>query len=284
MGKRLASLGVALFLFSVPTVAFAAPFGLPDTIVPTECQNCPNGAAWGCVLQTFDNIIAFALAFALVLATIFFAYAGFLYVLSPASPENIKKGHKILKNTLIGLVVTFSAWLIVNTLLSTLTKYTVDSATSIFSQGATELCLPGANTSNTTTVWDNTPPDNEFTYQAGIIAQKSHISVPLAQLLDCMAKQVPGKVGQISSISDTAIITGTATWASCRAGSCAHGVNSCHYGGKTCGDKSYAVDFGDEQYAPALTIAANNCGATYVGYEGDHLHVSIGQAQGCGCN
>lgn len=143
MQKHSAAFFAAFVILAVPSIALAAPFGLPNSIIPPECQACP--AAWGCLLKTFDNIVAFALAFAIVIATILFAYAGFLWVLSPASSENIKKGKSILWHTVIGLVITFGAWLIVNTVLSTLTKYTVDSATSVFGGGTQTMCLPGAN-------------------------------------------------------------------------------------------------------------------------------------------
>lgn len=269
----------AFLVFSVPAVAAAAPFGLPSSIIPEQCQNC--AVAWKCVLATFDNVIAFALAFAFILATLLFAYAGFTWVLSPTSPSNIAKGKKILWNTVIGLIITMAAWLIVNTVLSVFTYYTVDSATNMLTgTDAGDWCLPDAK-GDTGAIPDS---DKQFTYQANIILQKNHASYGLNQLLTCMVQKVPGNVGQISSISDSAIVLGTYSWANCRAGKCAHAANSCHYGGTKCGNASYAVDFGDEQNKEALMAAAKTCGASKIIDEGDHIHVSVGKAFGCGCD
>lgn len=130
----------AFLFFTLPAVASAAPFGLPDSIIPKQCQDC--AAAWRCVLATFDNLIAFALAFSFIVATLLITYAGFLWVLSPSSPSNIAQGKKILGGTVIGLVVTFGAWLIVNTLLGVLTNLTVGSATGVLTtQGADNWCI-----------------------------------------------------------------------------------------------------------------------------------------------
>lgn len=131
---------VAAFFFAMPMVALAAPFGLPDSIIPKQCQDC--AAAWRCMLATFDNLIAFALAFSFIVATLLITYAGFLWVMSPSSPSNIQKGKKILWNSVLGIVVVFGAWLIVNTVLGVLTNLTVDSATSVLTtDGSQDWCI-----------------------------------------------------------------------------------------------------------------------------------------------
>lgn len=146
--------------------------------------------------------------------------------------------------------------------------------------GGTVEPVPGGNQTPSPT------SDNKFDYQAGIQLQAGDASSALNTLLSCMVAKVPANVGQISSISDSRITSGSKTFAQCAAGGqgvgCAHQVNSCHYGGKTCTGSSYAVDFGDEQNAAVLTKAANACGASLVLNEGNHLHVSIGS--GCSCD
>lgn len=126
-------------------------------------------------------------------------------------------------------------------------------------------------------------PDGQFIYDPGIQAQFSDASTQLKQFLDCMAQKVPGNVGRISSISDSAGIQTCLNNYS--KPPCAHASNSCHYGGSNCKGQSYAVDFGDEQNYLALKSAAKQCNSqAYVIYEGDHVHVSIGAANNCGCN
>ncbi|KKW37645.1 MAG: hypothetical protein UY86_C0005G0032, partial [Candidatus Adlerbacteria bacterium GW2011_GWB1_54_7] len=123
-----------------------------------------------------------------------------------------------------------------------------------------------------------TPPGiSGFTYQSGIDRQLGAASAELNNLISCMGSRVGG---QISSISDSYIVDGRNTWDQCRAGQCQHTAGSCHYGGRNCGDQSYAVDLvGDNN---ALKDAARQCGANFVLDEGNHVHASVGAA--CGCN
>jgi hypothetical protein len=141
----------------------------------------------------------------------------------------------------------------------------------------------------TTPVWDGQPlcgappdpgADGVFSYQPGIAAQAPHASDKLNDMLSCMANKVPAAVGVISSISDSLIVSGTKTWAQCRLNprSCAHVPTSYHYGnGGRCGDKSYAVDFGDEENAAVLCAAANACGPirNCSVHNGNHVHLEI---------
>ncbi|MBP6881156.1 MAG: hypothetical protein KBC35_00845 [Candidatus Pacebacteria bacterium] len=126
--------------------------------------------------------------------------------------------------------------------------------------------------------------DNAFTYQPGIAAQAGHASPKINAMLTCMAKIVPGNVGEISSFSDSVIANGTKTWAQCRIdpkpklSPCAHAPTSYHYGHSgLCGDKSYAVDFGDEGNATVLCKAANSCGTVKncSVHNGNHVHLEI---------
>ena len=120
--------------------------------------------------------------------------------------------------------------------------------------------------------------DGQFSYQSGIAAQAVDASAPLTAMLTCMAGIVPGAVGQISSISDSRITPGSRTFAQCRLGGCAHAVNSYHYGNTgRCGDRSYAVDFGDEQNVSVLCAAANSCGAVKgcSVHNGNHVHLEL---------
>jgi len=54
-------------------------------------------------------------------------------------------------------------------------------------------------------------PDGSFTYDPGIEAQRGHASVALQAILVCMAEQVPGNIGRISSISDNIIVAAGAS-------------------------------------------------------------------------
>ena len=144
------------------------------------------------------------------------------------------------------------------------------------------------------------PPGYKF--DGGISKQCQNVSPGLNKLLACMRQKLPAGVGRISSISDSNLFGSTAT---CRreptcANNCHYPQNccshshpcegqslSCHYGGKGCYQQkqSYAVDFGDEQNDELLKSAAQSCDPNaYIIYEGDHLHISVGNEYGCECN
>ncbi len=126
------------------------------------------------------------------------------------------------------------------------------------------------------------PNDGGYTYQGGIAAQAGHASPELQMLLNCMVSQLPGDVGEISSISDSDIVSGEKTWQECWEGQCTHTGGSCHYGnGYGVVGKSYAVDFGDEQNANDLIGAAYACGAGYADvHSANHVHVSAAACRG----
>ena len=120
----------------------------------------------------------------------------------------------------------------------------------------------------------------DWIFDPGIEKQVGDLSPELAQFLNCMRSILPSGAGRISSISDSNYI---GNLSSCNlitcAGSnpkCVHRCGSCHYGGGLTTNKSYAVDFGDEENMVALKTAAIKCDSrAYVLDEGNHLHVSV---------
>ena len=64
-----------------------------------------------------DNIIDFVLfTIVPVLAIFMIVIGGFLFLTSSGDPQNIQRGRDILRTTVLGLVLIFVAWLIVNLL------------------------------------------------------------------------------------------------------------------------------------------------------------------------
>jgi hypothetical protein len=284
----------------LPALTFAATADFFGPIVPDAC-NCPNAAAgWGCVVQVVGGLLKFAISFGIIIAVLMFAYAGFLWVLNPMNPENRSAGRKMLINAAIGLVLTLSAWLIVNTLLNVIGAGGIAGTTSSLGKGTPCIAVePGGGggggggiTATTTPPTPSPTADGKFTYDSGVQAEVGAESGALSSMLSCMANIVPGNVGRISAITDLYSGTDTAKIAHCDAvgskgdSNCAHTANSCHYGG-TCGGASYAVDFGDEENANALRAAGRSCnaGAKWNPAEaGTHVHISVGTASGCACD
>lgn len=303
-------LPLLLFVSAAP-LAYAANIPVLDSnfhIVPDAHDLdplCPVGAplSFGAVLDTVQRGMNAAISFGILIFVMIMAWAGFQFIMSVTNPEARSHARGMLLNAAIGLLIVLSAWLIVDFVMKTLYAGAGNGDTvgafgpwnSILNGGnacviahETQPLYSGGNIFTTGPevgsgdLGGTGSYDGSFTYQSGIEAQKQHMSPKLAALLSCMATKVPAGVGQISSISDSKIVSGAKIFAQCAQGQCAHAAGSCHYGGKTCVGSSYGVDFGDEQNISRLSAAARACGANYVGNEGNHLHVSVGAA--CGCN
>lgn len=110
MKKKLLILGV-LFLVAIPFIASAAglvPCGTSSTPKCTLCHLFVLG----------QNIVDFlTLTIAPALAVLAFAWAGFKILISGGSPGQRQEGMKIIRNTVIGLLIVFGAWIIINELL-----------------------------------------------------------------------------------------------------------------------------------------------------------------------
>lgn len=277
-----------LVAISIPSMALAQNFFGP--IVPQTCDG-PTCQACHLVLLA-DNIIEFLISIFAVIGAILVAWAGLLMATSRGDTGQLARGKSILLNSIVGLVIMLVAWLVVDTIMKTL------AGSDAYGMWQEIKCVEIKEYTNTATLVspDANPlpeeeigeppvlvvnPDYAFSWQTGIRAQESHASGELNLLLSCMSSKVEPDVGQISSISDSYIVNGSKTWQQCAGGQCQHGKSSCHYGGKSCVGKSYAVDFGDEWNAGGLAAAAKACGADFIGNEGDHLHVSVGAACGC---
>lgn len=298
-------------LSSHVSVAHAASFPVLDStfhLVPDAHDLdplCLPGAplSFGAVMEIVQRFVNMGITLGIFFFVVIMAWAGFLFIMSATNPESRSKAKGMLLNAAIGMLIVLSAWLMVDFVMKTL--YNPNSSgwgpwnsilgdgpacvvgratTPLFNGAISTTDLPAGTSGGGTGSTGGGPTgtfDGSFTYQANIEAQKKDMSEPLAAVLRCMVTKVPRGVGNISSISDNKITTGAKTFAQCAAGGCAHTANSCHYGGRTCIGKSYAVDFGDEQNKTALISAATACGARTLD-EGNHVHVSVGAA--CGCN
>lgn len=299
---------LAVGLFVVPAIAFAQGipfFGpiIPGSDVLGNTQGvCP--ASWSMVVVVINRIIAFMITLAIVfVAPLMIAYSGFLFVVNPVNAGGKEKAKEILTNTVIGIVIALSGWMIVDALMAVLYNPGNAGGTwmSIIRGNTSDMCLPQkgalpkdkldqAGPVTSVSVSPGAATGGKFTFDTGIAAQTKDESGPLSALLTCMAGKLPAGVGRISSISDCVIIGNCTTIPPpvqrtveyCAKNGCSHQANSCHYGGKTCIGSSYAVDFGDDENIAILTAAAKACRAQTLN-EGTHLHASVGAVSGCGC-
>lgn len=89
-------------------------------IVP-DCTGEDGMCTFDDFMTLINNVINFVLfVLATPLVAIIVAYAGWLYLSSGGSSENVSKAKKILKNAIIGYIIALAAWLIIKTILVTL--------------------------------------------------------------------------------------------------------------------------------------------------------------------
>lgn len=128
--------------------------------------------------------------------------------------------------------------------------------------------------------------------------QISDASEPLANFMNCVGNKIEektGKKGVITSISDSAGILNCLS-TNYKKPPCAHMKNSCHYGGKKCQGKSYALDiWAKGEVSPKIIIESiKECQPNaFICYTPetpsclghyDHIHTSIGRVYDCDCN
>ena len=93
---------------------------------PTPCQPCH-------IFALIQNILNFLWWYiSIPIATLMLAYGGFLLMLpslGSGSPPMLAKGRKILKNTVIGVLIIFFAWLFVDTIIKVIAGQGLASGT-----------------------------------------------------------------------------------------------------------------------------------------------------------
>lgn len=84
--------------------------------------DCPaTGCGFDELMTLINNVIKFLLfTIATPLAALIFVYAGIMLLTSGGSSEKMTTAKKILKNVIIGYVIALAAWLIINTILTSL--------------------------------------------------------------------------------------------------------------------------------------------------------------------
>jgi hypothetical protein len=295
-----APLAVALFALASLTLPHLAHASIPflGPIIPQAGVQSTCAAGWGMLIVVINNIIQFLITIAIsFVAPIMIAYAGFLFVVNPVNAGGKERAKSILTNTIVGIVISLSAWLVVDAVMAVL--YTSPSDTRGAWGAWTDLIttndafcapqtgsLPGDVLNQVTAApilqssGGAVTAGGKFEFQnSAIAAQAPDESPALASLLTCMTSFLPAKV-IITSISDEAIRNGK-SFDQCRAGGCAHAANSCHYGGRNCLGSSYAADLKGD--SGLIVSAAQTCGASVLN-EGSHVHVSVGAKNNCGCD
>jgi hypothetical protein len=120
----------AYSLFS-STVCFlmSANASLADT-APTTSTGivgslaCAGADGRNCSLNDFVqvgiSVVKLIYALAGSLALLYFIYGGIMWVISGGNPDRVKKGQDAIKNAVIGLVIIFASYMIINFVMTSL--------------------------------------------------------------------------------------------------------------------------------------------------------------------
>ncbi len=235
------------------------------------------------------------------IAGLLFIYGGFM-IFFGGTFGTIETGKIIFKNTTIGVVIIFIAWISVTGILKFLVGdkdisnswYVIDCDGGISESISQPIATPITRTNdeycaNTQENWEILAKQNNAKFPAGNPKATD-------DLIDCIKAALPGKdLGEISTFDKSYNICNFTRARSCRP--CSHSTNSCHYGGSSGTEGALAIDFGGrlggggEPDGQAIVDSALACGAKAAKCDGkgifypncldtnvDHVHVTV---KGC---
>ncbi|MFH1769882.1 MAG: hypothetical protein ABH833_04450 [Parcubacteria group bacterium] len=247
------------------------PISWPGDPLARPCETCDILV----LVQDVLNFILFTLVPAI--ATLLFIIAGFMIMLGTTA-NTVSEGRSIFTTTVLAIAIMFGAWMLTNFVITTLAKnedvknwHTLECVSS---GGYTNPVDPMA--------FANKLSKDMEEFNACLSGKLSAIGVPM----------------RITSTTDNNIATGACnplnpgeTFNSKT--NCQHSQYSCHYGGraeKCQKEGSYAIDLGDEEYFNTYDKVAKECNwRAFIlledeGESNAHVHISIGNAEGCGCD
>lgn len=108
-----------MFLFS-PVMVLGQ--GLPNQIVPDSC-NGPGGCQSICdVALLAQNLLNTGIFIAVFMSALLFAYAGWQAVTAGGNAEKMQSAKSVFINVTIGLVIILAGWIVIDTLMKTVTN------------------------------------------------------------------------------------------------------------------------------------------------------------------
>lgn len=116
--RHLAVISIISIAVSTPAISFAA--GLPTQIVPSDCNGTGGCQSICDVADLANNILNLVIFTAVFVAGVLFAWAGWKYVTAGGDTGKAAKAKQVFWNVTIGLVIILAAYLIVQTLMSSL--------------------------------------------------------------------------------------------------------------------------------------------------------------------
>lgn len=108
------AVGMVVYAFIPRLTSAAVQTSLP---ILQTCSAKPGGCTWSDFLTLMQQLLGFAFFLGSMLAVVSFSYAGFKMLTAAGNDGEISKAKGIFYNVVIGIVVMFMAWLVVNFIL-----------------------------------------------------------------------------------------------------------------------------------------------------------------------
>lgn len=293
-----------LFLLSFVFVALPMPTSAAATctmgkiLPPCTCTGDCNFCDF---VLMFVNLGNWFLGLGSLFALYFLVNGAFTMVISSGSPQRLEAGKKTLTGAIVGLVLVFAAWAVINTaFMMFMGESNKDISSSWWNLGAKCPTTPAA----VPTTGEQTPPPSgggQCANEQALAARYNELypradSSELIGLMNCIEREVPAgyinfgnkwtydvhhfkcnytRGNPICEPSDPAYPQVT----------CSHSVNSCHYGGSNGSIGAEAVDYNakspytDAQLWDKIDAVLDGPCRGMAGYHEfehnpDHIHVS----------
>lgn len=109
--KKFFTAGIlSLTFLAVAHFAYAA---LPSLVPPCASGDQTKAADLNCLLEVGVNVVKLILGLSGSVVLIYFLYGGFLWLTSAGSADQVKKGKSVVVNAVIGLVIIFGAYTLI---------------------------------------------------------------------------------------------------------------------------------------------------------------------------
>lgn len=163
MKKAFIFLG-AFALVTAPFFALAAPAFA--AIIPEDIATGGPYLQACDAVRVFDNLLRFTVSFAVIVATLMFTYAGFLYVTASANQNNLESAKKIFGNVFLGLLFILGAWLIISLVMSVFLPEKAAPWNQIECTGYAEVQAPTTGEASVATVGKGNATPDEITAES----------------------------------------------------------------------------------------------------------------------
>lgn len=107
---------MVLFVFTSPLIALAQNNNSSKDLFPCEGPDC----RFEHLIMLAQGLTSRLFLYGMILSSIIFAYAGFLYLTSQDNPGKRSKANSILVNVAIGIAIMMVAWVAVKLIVTSL--------------------------------------------------------------------------------------------------------------------------------------------------------------------